>query len=87
MNPSVNFEHVTTLAAQLSSADRLRLVERIIHDLVTVPTPSTPAQRRSWSEIRGRVAYPMCGEDAQAWIARTRRESDEQREKPWRRLP
>jgi hypothetical protein len=35
--------------------------------------------------VRGIVAYPMCGEDAQAWVSRTRREADEQREKQWKR--
>ena len=63
------------LASQLSSAERLRLVERIVHDMAAPGEATTSGRRRSWSEIRGRVAYPLCGEDAQAWVSRTRSES------------
>lgn len=63
----------------LPIAEQLRLVERIAHQL-SQPVDGEPKKRRSWSEIRGVVPYPMCGEDAQEWVSRTRRESDEQRE-------
>jgi hypothetical protein len=36
--------------------------------------------RRRWREICGAAAYPLLGEDAQAWVSRTRREDDEYRE-------
>ena len=36
--------------------------------------------RRKWQEILGAAAEPLAGEDAQTWITRTRRESDEHRE-------
>lgn len=36
-----------------------------------------------WSDLCGRYPYPMLGEDAQEWVTRTRRESDEQRAKGW----
>jgi hypothetical protein len=87
MSPSVTLEQVTALAAQLSPAEQLRLVERIVHDLAASPLGGEPARRRSWSEVRGIVAYPLFGEDAQTWVSRTRRESDEQRERQWRRSP
>ncbi len=32
-----------------------------------------------WEDIRGSAPYPLCGEDAQEWVTRTRRESDESR--------
>jgi hypothetical protein len=89
MTTAVSLEQVAALAAKLSLADRLRLIEAIAHDLVT-PSASPegePPRRRSWREIRGIVAYPMCGEDAQEWVSRTRREGDEQREKALRRRP
>lgn len=41
--------------------------------------------RRKWSEICGIAPYPLVGEDAQAWVSRTRREADEERERQWRR--
>jgi hypothetical protein len=74
---------VKTLPAQ----ERLRLVEKIVHDLSAQLATSGLAQRRRWSELRGRVAYPLCGEDAQQWLSRQRREADEQREKQWRNQP
>ena len=36
---------------------------------------------RSWSEIEGAATFPLVGEDAQAWVTRTRREGDERRER------
>ena len=42
------------------------------------------AARRKWREIRGVVQSPMVGEDAQAWVSRTRQEGDQQRERQWR---
>lgn len=34
---------------------------------------------RTWSDLKGMLPYPACGEDAQAYIARSRRESDKNR--------
>jgi hypothetical protein len=67
----------------LPAPERLRLVEKIVHDLSAQQTAGGPSTRRHWKEIRGMVAYPMCGEDAQEWVSRGRREADEQREKQW----
>jgi len=36
---------------------------------------------RSWSEIEGAAVFPLVGEDAQAWVTRTRREGDDRRER------
>lgn len=72
-------EHVIALAAQLPPMERLRLVERIIHDLAASPV-AADAPRRRWGEIRGRATFPMLGEDAQDSVSRTRRESDEERQ-------
>ena len=46
-----------------------------------------PTRGRKWQEIYGSAPYPLAGEDAQDWVTRTRRESDEQRESQWRRTP
>lgn len=35
--------------------------------------------RPRWEDFIGSAPYPLCGEDAQEWVARTRRESDERR--------
>ncbi len=79
MMAAVTSEQVTELAALLPPIERLRLVERIIHDLAASHAPDI-APRRRWGEIRGRPASSMLGEDAQDWVSRTRRESDERRE-------
>lgn len=42
-----------------------------------------PGPRRKWRDLRGKASYPLLGEDAQAWITRTRQESDEHRESQW----
>lgn len=47
--------------------------------------PRTVQTGRSWSEIAGVATYPLTGEDAQAWVTRTRREGDEYRERALRR--
>jgi len=36
-------------------------------------------RQRAWKDVRGKAPYPLCGEDAQDWVSRTRRESDERR--------
>ena len=42
------------------------------------------APRRWWREIYGAAPHPLLGEDAQAWVSRTRREGDAGREHQWR---
>jgi hypothetical protein len=71
----------------LPAVERLRLVEKVVHDLTVQPDQEEPIRRRCWREIRGIVTYPLCGEDAQEWVSRTRREADEHREKQWRHEP
>lgn len=34
---------------------------------------------RKWSDLKGMLSHPACGEDAQAYISRSRRESNEKR--------
>ncbi len=36
---------------------------------------------RKWRDLRRIVPHPMLGEDAQDWVSRTRRESEEHRER------
>lgn len=56
--------------------DRLRLVERIVHDLAQAPAEARP----TWMDLEGAAADLLDGEDAQAWVSRSRSESDEGRE-------
>ena len=67
----------------LSSDEKLALASRLIERARRATMAGTDIPRRKWAEVRGLVAHPLTGEDAQAWVSRTRRESDEGRE-PYR---
>ena len=63
---SLSAEEMEQLIQELQ--DRRRLLDQ------------TPQNRqRAWKDLRGKAPYPLCGEDAQDWVSRTRRESDERR--------
>ncbi len=81
MPDPITLPHVAALAAQLPPAEQRQLAETILRQLGAAAPAATAARRRSWREIRGSVPYPLCGEDAQAWVTRTRRESDEHRDR------
>ncbi len=68
-------EELYTAATALPPQDRLRLVERIVHDLAQAAVETRP----KWMDLEGAAAELLDGEDAQAWVSRTRRESDEGR--------
>lgn len=55
------------------------LVRLAVENLLGLSVPAQPG--RAWSEIEGAATFPMVGEDAQAWVTRTRREGDEHRER------
>jgi len=55
--------------------------EEYARTVVENSLPRTARAGRSWSEIAGAATYPLAGEDAQAWVTRTRREGDEHRER------
>lgn len=72
---------ILTEQSELLSADEqlmlaMRLIDRVRHG---APAPSKP-QPRKWSDMQGVFSHPLAGEDAQAWVTRTRRESDERRD-------
>ena len=75
------YEHVVK---GLPEGEQRRLADKIFHQLAA---PVGNALPRKWSEIKGVVAHPMCGEDAQEWVSRTRREGDQRREESLRRQP
>ncbi len=86
MSDLVTFDQVMALASRLPPAERERLATQLLNvKEASLGTHQQP-RRRLWREIRGIVAYPMCGEDAQAWVTRTRQEADEHRERQWMHL-
>jgi hypothetical protein len=72
MPEPITLAAVADLAAQLPPAKQKQLAEIILHRLASGSSPTGP-RPRSWREIRGSVPYPLCGEDAQAWVSRSRR--------------
>jgi len=76
MAAPVSLAEVTELAAQLPAAEQQELAAIILQRLAN-GTQARPG--RLWREIRSSVPSPLCGEDAQDWVSRGRRESDEQR--------
>lgn len=71
-------EELYTAATALPPRERLRLVERIVHDLAQAAVEARP----KWMDLEGAATGILEGEDAQAWVSRTRRESDEGRGNP-----
>lgn len=63
----------------LTTPDRLRLVEKIVHDLSVTEIQDSSSSRYDWMTVRGIAPHLSDGEDAQAWVSRTRHEADEQR--------
>lgn len=70
-------------AEALSPEEQLRLVAHLVEKVRAAYQPPRP--RRKWAEICGAAPYPLLGEDAQAWVSRTRREDTEQRERQLKR--
>lgn len=68
-------------AQQLPPEQQLELLARLAERIRnSYGDQLKPKRRRSWLELEGAAPYPLLGEDAQAWVTRTRREGDEHRE-------
>ena len=79
------FIEVLELAQKLTPDDQLRLIAHLANTARLAYT--APEPRPKWMDIRGTAPYPALGEDAQAWVSRTRQESDEACERQWREAP
>jgi hypothetical protein len=71
--PDITLQDAIQLTAKLSEEDRRRL---LLH--LQAGDASEVSKRPSWFDIRGKATHPTCGEDAQAWVSRSRREDQEQ---------
>ena len=67
-------------SASLSADEQLELAARLIEQARKRAT----APRRKWLDVMGAAPYPLAGEDAQAWVTRTRQEGEDEREQQWR---
>jgi hypothetical protein len=65
-------------AAQLTTEEQLHLIDHLRKKTAASRKVET-APRRKWSDIVGMLQYPACGEDAQDFISRSRREADAKR--------
>lgn len=73
-------ELLTEQSEQLSADEQLMLAMRLI-ERVRQGAPAQPKPQQSkWSDMHGVFAHPLAGEDAQAWVTRTRQEGDERRD-------
>lgn len=66
-------------AEQLPLSEQLQLVTSLL-DKIRQQHDGVAADAPTWSDICGAAPYPLADEDAQAWISRSRRGSDEHRE-------
>ena len=72
-------------ADQLTIDDQLQLIAHLEANIQHAQ--QAPDARPDWRAFEGSVAYPFFGEDAQAWVSRTRQEGTEERERQWRDRP
>ena len=70
-----------TLSGDEQLAFAMLLIERVRRNAL-----STAPQHR-WLDVMGAAPYPLVGEDAQAWVSRTRSEDEAEREQQWRPTP
>lgn len=61
----------------LSPAEQAQLLEKIARNLSHQLNASEPPERHDWMSVRGIALHLLAGEDAQAWVSRSRREADE----------
>jgi hypothetical protein len=75
---SKDLQEIIKEVDQLSIEEQMLLITHVAE--TARRNYQAPKRRRKWSEVEGVAPYPLVDEDAQAWVSRTRRESDEQRE-------
>jgi hypothetical protein len=62
----------------LSTEEQLNLMATL-EEKARASTAAKGHQRRKWSDLIGMLSYPACGEDAQTYVSRSRREADDKR--------
>jgi hypothetical protein len=65
----------------LTLDEQLELIARLAAQARDSQQPSSGG--RSWSEARGLAPYPLLGEDAQAYLTRSRQSDTDDRERGW----
>ena len=75
------------LARMLTLDERLQLIAYLANAGRDGDAGLTADGRPKWADLLGTAPHPALGEDAQAWVSRTRAESDDDRERRWRQSP
>ena len=81
-----SIENVLKQAARLTPAERLIVATRLI-DGVRHEMPARADKPLNWRDLLGMLPYPAYGEDAQAYISRTRHEDSSARDRQLKHLP
>lgn len=71
-------EDIVKRVDNLTYEEQLSLIEHLTRKIREAKNGSRP--RLKWSDMVGSVPYPLTGEDAQAWVTRTRQEDQAHRD-------
>lgn len=71
---------LTERSEQLTVDEQLMLAMRLIARVRQGASSQPKAPQRKWRDLQGAFSHPLTGEDAQAWVPRTRQEGDERRD-------
>jgi hypothetical protein len=75
---SAKIDEIMKQVETLSTTEQLELIALVAQKARgSYEGSEPPAERTKWSEIMGIAPDLLDGEDAQEWVTRTRRESDE----------
>ena len=67
-------QQVLSEAERLPGEEQLALIARLTERMKA--RKASPGKVLRWEDYAGTAPYPLCGEDAQAWVTRTREVSD-----------
>lgn len=81
----IDVSQIAKQTESLSGDEQLALAALLIERVRRNAAATTQPHR--WLDVMGAAPYPLAGEDAQAWVSRTRSEEEMEREAQWRPRP
>jgi hypothetical protein len=75
-----SLETIIQQVEELSTAEQLRLLAHLAEHLRQ--PRQTDESPHTWERLRGLANYPFLGEDAQAWVSRSRQENERVSDQP-----
>lgn len=77
---TTDYERVLREAERLRPDQQRALIEQLTSRLrASEEHEGQEKERPRWEDFEGTAPYPLCGEDAQEWVSRTRKEADDGR--------